>query len=212
MLKGEQELVDSELDMKDLKGTPYYINAKQLGSTGWTLVVYQHRDLVFTWGIVIAIIILFCMGVGCLVIFFFTSRSIHRATRPLSFLSKSAQELAKGNFDASLPKFKRNDEVAQLRDSFGIMQQSLKQYMEDLKESTTAKASIERELAIAHNIQMSMLPKTFPAFPSEMRNCFSASATCRARASLPHWSWPSAVHSSAISLPTQQSRTILWKR
>ena len=166
MLKGEQELVDSELDMKDLKGTPYYINAKQLGSTGWTLVVFQHRDLVFTWGIVIAIIILFCMVVGSLVIFFFTSRSIRRTTKPLAFLSDSAQEVAKGNFDASLPTFKHNDEIAQLNDSFGIMQQSLKQYMEDLKESTTAKASIERELAIAHNIQMSMLPKTFPAFPN----------------------------------------------
>ena len=166
MLKGEQELVDSELDMKDLKGTPYYINAKQLGSTGWTLVVFQHRDLVFTWGIVIAIIILFCMVVGSLVIFFFTSWSIRRTTKPLAFLSDSAQEVAKGNFDASLPTFKHNDEIAQLNDSFGIMQQSLKQYMEDLKESTTAKASIERELAIAHNIQMSMLPKTFPAFPN----------------------------------------------
>ena len=166
MLQGEQELVDSELDMKDLKGTPYYINAKQLGATGWTLVVFQHRDLVFAWGEVLAIVILFCMAIGCLVIFFFTTRSIRRATQPLGFLSDSAQEVAKGNFDASLPTFKHNDEVAQLRDSFGIMQQSLKQYMEDLKESTTAKASIERELAIAHNIQMSMLPKTFPAFPN----------------------------------------------
>ena len=155
----------------------------------------------------------------------------------LAFLSDSAQEVAKGNFDASLPTFKHNDEVAQLRDSFGIMQQSLKQYMEDLKESTTAKASIERELDIAHNIQMSMLPKTFPASPiaktliSMLRWCqprlwavtsttssyatrssSSASATCRARACLPHWSWPSAVHSSAMSLPTLQSQTILWKR
>jgi len=166
MLKGEQEVVDFELDMKDLKGTPYYINAKQLGHTGWTLVVFQHRDLVFVWGEVLAIIIIICMGVGCLVIFFFTTKSIRRATQPLAFLSESAREVAKGNFDASLPTFKGNDEVAQLRDSFGMMQQSLKLYMEDLKESTTAKASIERELDIAHNIQMSMLPKTFPAFPN----------------------------------------------
>ena len=45
------------------------------------------------------------------------------------------------------------------------MQESLKQYIEELKESTTAKASLESELHIAHNIQMSMIPKTFPAFP-----------------------------------------------
>jgi len=165
MLKGEQEVVDRELDMKDLKGTPYYINAKQLGQTGWTLVVFQHRDLVFTWGIILALIIIFCMGVGCLVIFFFTSWSIRRATKPLGFLSESAQEVAKGNFDAPLPTFKRNDEVAQMRDSFGTMQQSLKQYVEELQTTTAAKAAMMSELNVAHSIQMSMLPKTFPAFP-----------------------------------------------
>ena len=165
MLKGEQEVVDTELDMKDLKDTPYYINAKQLGQTGWTLVVFQHRELVFLWGEVIAIIILFCMGIGCLVIFFFTTLSIRRATKPLGFLSESAQEVAKGNFDAPLPTFKHNDEVAQLRDSFGTMQQSLKEYMEEQKALSAAKATMMSELNVAHSIQMSMLPKTFPAFP-----------------------------------------------
>ena len=165
MLKGEQEVVDRELDMKDLKHTPYYINAKQLGATGWTLVVFQHRDLVFTWGWVLAVIIGFCMGIGCLVIFFFTTRSIRRATKPLGFLSESAQEVAKGNFDAPLPTFKHNDEVAQLRDSFGIMQQSLKEYLEEQKALSAAKAAMMSELNVAHTIQMSMIPKTFPAFP-----------------------------------------------
>ena len=165
MLKGEKKEVDSELDMKDLKGTPYYINTKQLGSTGWTLVVFQHRELVFTWGSVLALFILISMGVGCLVIFFFTSRSIRRATKPLEFLSESAQKVAKGNFETPLPKFKHNDEVAQLRDSFGTMQQSLKEYLEEQKALSAAKASIESELNVAHSIQMSMIPKTFPAFP-----------------------------------------------
>ena len=158
MLKGEQEVVDRELDMKDLKHTPYYINAKQLGATGWTLVV-------FTWGWVLAVIIVFCMGIGCLVIFFFTTRSIRRATKPLGYLSESAQEVAKGNFDAPLPTFKHNDEVAQLRDSFGIMQQSLKEYLEEQKALSAAKAAMMSELNVAHTIQMSMIPKTFPAFP-----------------------------------------------
>ena len=64
-----------------------------------------------------------------------------------------------------MPTFKHNDEVAQLRDSFDTMQQSLKQYVEEIKESTAAKASMMSELDVAHSIQMSMLPKTFPAFP-----------------------------------------------
>ena len=166
MLKGEQEVVDVELDMKDLNGTPYYINTKQLGGTGWTLVVFQHRNLVFLWGEVIAIIIICCMGIGALVIFFFTTRSIRRATKPLGFLSESAQEVAKGNFDVPLPTFKHNDEVARLRDSFGIMQQSLKEYLEEQKALSAAKAAMVSELNVAHTIQMSMIPKTFPAFPN----------------------------------------------
>ena len=144
----------------------YFLDSKRIGQTGWTLVVAQHWQWVYLDGILLGIIILFFMGVGMLVIFFFMRRSIRRATKPLGFLSESAKEVAKGNFGTSLPTFKHNDEVAQLRDSFDTMQQSLKQYVEELKVSTAAKASIESELNVAQSIQMSMLPKTFPAFPN----------------------------------------------
>ena len=165
ILKAEQEQVFSNLGMRDLKGTPYYVNYKPLPYKDWTVAVIQHRDLVFTWGGVLSFFIAFCMVVGSLVILFFTSWSIRRATKPLGFLSDSAQEVAKGNFDAPLPTFRHNDEVAQLRDSFGTMQQSLKQYMEDLKASTTAKAALESELNIARDIQLSKVPTEFPQRP-----------------------------------------------
>lgn len=165
ILKAEQEQVFSNLGMRDLKGTPYYVNYKPLPYTDWTVAVIQHRDLVFTWGGVLSFFIAFCMVVGSLVILFFTSWSIRRATKPLGFLSDSAQEVAKGNFDAPLPTFRHNDEVAQLRDSFGTMQQSLKQYMEDLKASITAKAALESELNIARDIQLSKVPTEFPQRP-----------------------------------------------
>lgn len=143
----------------------YFLDSKRIAQTGWTLVVAQHWEMVFLDGIILGIIIVFFMAVGMLVIIFFMSRSIRRATKPLGFLSESAKEVAKGNFDTSLPTFEHNDEVAQLRDSFDTMQQSLKQYVEELKVSTAAKASIQSEMNVAHDIQMSMLPKTFPAFP-----------------------------------------------
>ena len=165
ILKAEQKDVFAKLDIKDLKGTPYYINSKQIPSTDWTVAVIQHRDLVFTWGIILALFVVICMSIGSIVIFFFTSRGIRHATEPLKYLSESTQEVAKGNFDAPLPTFRHNDEVAQLRDSFGTMQQSLKKYVEELKVSTAAKAAMMSELNVAHTIQMSMIPKTFPAFP-----------------------------------------------
>ena len=143
----------------------YFISTKRLASTGWTLVVAQHRDFVLLYGYFLGIILIIFMTLGGIVIFFFMSRSIRRSIKPLRFLSDSAQEVAHGNFDTPLPTFKHQDEIAQLRDSFGTMQKSLKQYVEELRESTAAKASIESELNVAHSIQMSMLPKMFPPFP-----------------------------------------------
>ena len=210
MLKGEQKVVDRELDMKDLKHTPYYINAKQLGATGWTLVVFQHRDLVFTWGWVLAVIIVFCMGIGCLVIFFFTTRSIRRATKPLGFLSESAQEVAKGNFDAPLPTFKHNDEVAQLRDSFGTMQQSLKEYLEEQKALSAAKAAMMSELNVAHTIQMSMIPKTFPAFPDRKDLDLYASLTPAKAVGGDLYDF--FIRDDSLYFSILTSRVILWRR
>lgn len=159
----EDSIAFKKVKMND---ATYYISSKRIARTDWTLVIAQHRDqLVFLEGYALGVILLFCMGLGNIVIFFFIGRSIRKSVKPLRFLSDSAQEVARGNFDAPLPTFKHHDEIAQLRDSFCTMQQSLKQYVEELKTSTAAKASIESELNVAHNIQMSMLPKTFPPFP-----------------------------------------------
>ena len=163
----ETVMKEDSIGFKKLKGKnfKYYISSKRLASTGWTLVVAQHKDFVYYDGYLLGIVLLFFMGLGGIVMFIFTSHGIRHAVKPLSFLSDSAQEVAHGNFDAPLPTFKHQDEIAQLRDSFSTMQQSLKQYVDELRASTAAKASLESELNVAHNIQMSMLPKTFPPFP-----------------------------------------------
>jgi sigma-B regulation protein RsbU (phosphoserine phosphatase) len=80
-------------------------------------------------------------------------------------LSETADEVAKGNFKTVLPELKSHDEIHHLRDSFAQMQQSLTRYIEDLRSATAQKAAIENEMKVAHDIQMSMLPKTFPPFP-----------------------------------------------
>ena len=46
------------------------------------------------------------------------------------------------------------------------MQHSLVSYIDELKTTTAQKASIENELKVASDIQMSMVPRLFPAFPS----------------------------------------------
>lgn len=92
----------------------------------------------------------------------FIARSI---TRPLSGMAKAAETIGTGNLNTELPATDSEDEVGKLTKAFGYMQTSLKKYIKDLKETTAAKERIESELKIAHEIQESMLPRIFPAFP-----------------------------------------------
>ena len=84
---------------------------------------------------------------------------------PLKQLAQSAREVAKGNFHVNLPDINTQDEIRDLRDSFRYMEDSLSKYVEQLKRTTASKASMESELRIASDIQMSMLPKQSLAFP-----------------------------------------------
>lgn len=84
---------------------------------------------------------------------------------PLKQLALSTQEIAKGNFSYKLPVIYTKDEVANLRDSFEEMRHSLTNYIDDLQNVTAARASMDRELRVAKNIQMAMLPKVYPPFP-----------------------------------------------
>ena len=90
---------------------------------------------------------------------------IHFQLSPLGKLAEKTREIAQGNFDVKLPTIKSKDEVRHLRDSFDNMQTSLSKYMEELQSTTASKASMESELNIANNIQMSMIPKVFPPYP-----------------------------------------------
>ena len=90
---------------------------------------------------------------------------IHSQLFPLKTLAYSASEVAKGDFHAELPVIKTQDEIRELRDSFENMQISLTQYIDQLQMTTASKAAIENELKVAHDIQMSMLPKAFPPYP-----------------------------------------------
>ena len=82
--------------------------------------------------------------------------------RPLHLFAESARSIADGNLNTPLPEIRSEDELLQLRNSFEYMQTSLKKYVEDLKATTAAKEHIQSELTIAHDIQMGMIPKSFP--------------------------------------------------
>lgn len=85
-------------------------------------------------------------------------------SRPVADLTEMTRRIAGGDFTQRIAISAKN-EIGALAASFNEMTRRLNESIEHLKEITAAKERIESELQIAHEIQMSMVPKIFPPFP-----------------------------------------------
>ena len=148
-----------------INGERVMMNYTTLEHTPWKMVMVFPFIILKVVNWIIGGLLLFFILIGLLVVFFAGRRGIKKASRPLKQLAVSANEVAKGNFDTKLPAIRSRDEIHLLRDSFENMQQSLSRYVMELQETTAQKAAFESEMKVAHDIQMSMLPKTFPPYP-----------------------------------------------
>ena len=162
---GYLSIDDSKADEYLMDGEKAIICRQKVKYTDWTIAIVIPEFIIDLVGYIIGGFSVFFIVLGLLVVYFFGRRSIKKAVQPLQQLAMTADEVAKGNFNTALPEVKTHDEIHQLRDSFGQMQLSLTQYVEDLRNATAMKAAIENEMKVAHDIQMSMLPKTFPPYP-----------------------------------------------
>ena len=172
MLNGEEGMREIKVDGKDC-----YVFFKPLSNTGWSVAIVCPESDIFggynrLTRAVIAIVVL-----GLLLMLYVFSRLIRRKLQPLGLLARQAETIASGQFDVEMPYEERNDEIGQLSESFRFMQQSLVKYVDELKDTTASKASIEKELKVASDIQMSMLPRIFPAFPNRQDIDLYASMT-----------------------------------
>ena len=153
---------DGELSIGGIENSVIYRPVKY---TTWTVGLVLPKLMIEVLSYLFGGFMLFFIVIGILVVLFSGRRTIRKSVKPIKLLAQSADEVAKGNFNTLLPELNSRDEIHQLRDSFAKMQLSLSQHIEQLKSTTAEKASIESELKVAHNIQMSMLPKTFPPYP-----------------------------------------------
>ena len=155
--KGQQGAVSAVVD-----GVPSWICYHTVKNAEWTVMVVAPKDLIRRHGRMLNIIILTAMIIGLAAIYLFCRQQIRKITSPLHRFARSVEEVARGNFNAPLPDIKNDDEIRQLRDSFGNMQQSLSRYIEELKTTTAQKSAIESELAIARDLQNAIVPSAFP--------------------------------------------------
>lgn len=161
MARGESGLV-AYTNLRNVDTWMYYA---PIPSTGWTLAVVfpkaemyadVHRLTFTVTGIALG-------GIGLLTIMvFFIARTV---TAPLGALAKATEGIAAGHFDTNLPPVRVRDEVGKLTLAFAAMTTALKEYIRNLTETTAAKERIQSELKMATDIQASLLPRLFPAFP-----------------------------------------------
>ncbi|MBR4730105.1 MAG: SpoIIE family protein phosphatase [Prevotella sp.] len=146
----------------NIGGEDSYVFYKPLGKTGCSMAIVCPESDIFGGFDRLRRTVMTIVCVGLLLMLYFFIRIITRELRPLRRLAREAETIASGQFDTQLPDLDRIDEIGQLSHSFGNMQQSLVRYIEELKDTTAQKASIENELQVASGIQMSMLPSKFP--------------------------------------------------
>ena len=77
-----------------------------------------------------------------------------RVAKPLKELAVAARKLGRGNFNVTIPQITGRDEISEFAGAFSNMLTELKDHIERQKDMKR----IERELDLARNIQLSMLP------------------------------------------------------
>ena len=157
MQRGEEGMKRMNINGKDS-----YVFYKPLGQTGCSMAIVCPESDIFGGFDRLRNSVRAIVLVGLLLMLYLFIRIITRELQPLRRLAHEAETIASGQFDAELPDFQRIDEIGQLSHSFGNMQQSLVKYIDELKNTTAQKASIESDLRIASSIQMGMLPEKFP--------------------------------------------------
>lgn len=117
------------------------------------------------------VVIAFVLMVILLWIFLFyinryVTKPINRvAGSTAAFVKSLEQNVSPEELDYHKVEVRSKDEVGRLAEDVALLAESVKAYMNNLKGITAEKERISAELDVATNIQLSMLPCIFPAFP-----------------------------------------------
>ena len=154
---------------KILTGLPddsaHWLAMSPIASTGWFLVTAvaesQHvqpvvarllqRAIFLATGLVVMVVVVLLISI--------------RMSRRLERLDVAVGRLAKGELDAPMPPVDSRDEIGRLTRGVSTMSRDLRERIAALTAQTAAREKVEGELRIARQIQLDLLPKTFPPFP-----------------------------------------------
>ena len=146
-----------------IEGVKSYVYYKPIEINGWSLAIVCPESDIFAGLNRMRRQVGWNMLLGLLLLFPLLAWLIHKQLSPLRGLAIEADSIASGNLEHQLEPVERTDEIGVLNQSFRNMQSSLVRHIEDLTAATASRERMERELQIARNIQMAMVPHDFPS-------------------------------------------------
>ena len=176
----------SEIHTCEIDGEKKYIAFAPIKTTGWSLGVVMPIKEIVTPALAlekkidaatdvtgleinnkIAIVKNMIVGIFAIIlafVFLIAYKISQKITKPISTLRDGTQIIGRGDLEHRLD-IKTGDEIEELADAFNKMTANLKNYIAELTKTTVAKERMEKELKIAKEIQLGIVPRTFPAFP-----------------------------------------------
>ena len=183
-LKGETVPVQ----LMELEGNMYYVTARPIETTGWLLIsaysqksidrasvqlknslksiqkesasIYKNQIAVYGVALLLMIFVFMAMILGA------ASVLGKRIVDPLNTITERISEMGESNLEFKMEEeYRTGDEVEELAESFATLSHRTIEYMNEVISITAEKERIGAELSLANEIQASMLPHIFPAFP-----------------------------------------------
>lgn len=108
------------------------VPGRYIESLGWSAGIIYPEDDIFSEYNYLLYTVLIIAAVGLLLLLLLCQTFIHRQFLPLRQLSKSAQRITAGDYDAPIPEFRQEDEIGRLQRHFTEIRQSLVTHMGEM--------------------------------------------------------------------------------
>ena len=146
MLAGESGVFRLVVD-----GNDALLLYRPVGKAEWSMAIVCPEDDVFSGYNRLLFMVWTTVFIGLLVILLFCYQTIGGAIAPLQLLAHQAHDIAEGRYSNRLPKTSRGDTIGQLQNSFVDMQQSLSDYVSNIRLINTQMEHRNRELLDAND-------------------------------------------------------------
>lgn len=133
----------------DLNRSDCVVVSLILPNTNWKLsYICPDKDIFKGYNLLVYIVVSLIIF-GLLLMLAFSYFVVNRFVSPIKALANQAQKMAEGQFDGHLKHTKRIDETGQLQNSFVSMQESIANYVSNLKHVKNETEQRNQELIIA---------------------------------------------------------------